>query len=133
MGARRPNPRLVKTHRTYSVEEIARLFDVHKNTVRIWLKDGLSAIDEHRPTLVLGEELARFLQERRKNAKQSCGPGRIYCVACRAPKSPAGGMADCIVMNTTGGNLCGICPDCERLIYRRVNLARIDAVRGQLE
>ncbi len=31
------------------------------------------------------------------------------------------------------GNLCGICPDCDRLIYRRVNLAKIDAVRGELE
>ena len=34
MGYRHPNPRLVKGHRNYSVEEIARLFALHKNTVR---------------------------------------------------------------------------------------------------
>jgi hypothetical protein len=133
MGYRHPNPRLVKVHRNYSVEEIARLFDIHKNTVRNWLKQGLAAIDDQRPMLILGSELSRFLHERRQQTKQSCGPGRIYCIACRAPKSPAGNMAECIQMSLNSGNLRGICPDCDRLIYRRVNLAKIDVVRGDLE
>ena len=133
MGARHPNPRLVKIHWNYSVEDIARLFDVHKNTVRSWLKQGLAAIDDRRPILILGQELSRFLRERRQKAKKTCGPGRIYCIACRAPKVPAGKMADCSPTSALAGNLCGICPDCHRLIYRRVNLAKIDAVRGELE
>jgi Helix-turn-helix domain len=133
MGYRHPNPRLVKVHRNYSVEDIVRLFGLHKNTVRSWLKQGLAAIDDRRPTLILGRELVRFLQERRQRAKQSCGPGRIYCIACRAPKAPAGKMAECTSTGPLAGNLCGICPDCDRLIYRRVNLAKLDAVRGDLE
>jgi hypothetical protein len=133
MGYSCPNPRLVKVHRNYSVEDIARLFGKHKNTVRNSLKQGLPTIDERRPTLILGGELARFLQERRQKAKQSCGPGRIYCIACRTPKVPAGKMAECTPTGPTAGSLCGICPDCNRLIYRRVNLAKIDAIRGELE
>jgi hypothetical protein len=133
MGSRHPNPRLVKIHRNYSAEEIARLFGVHKNTVRSWLKQDLAAIDDRRPILILGRELRRFLQERRQRIKQSCGPGRIYCIACRAPKVPAGKIAECIPTGPLVGNLCGICPDCDRLIYRRVNLAKIEAVRGELE
>jgi hypothetical protein len=133
MGSRRPNPRLVKIHRNYSVEDIARLFKIHKNTVRSWLKQGLAAIDDRRPTLILGRELSCFLHERRAKAKQTCGPGRIFCIACRAPKVPAGKMADCTPASPSTGSLCGICPDCHRLIYRRVNLAKIDAVRGDLE
>jgi hypothetical protein len=133
MGARHPNTRLVKVHRNYSVEDIARLFGIHKNTVRSWLKQGLAAIDDRRPTLILGRELGRFLQGRRQRGKQSCGPGSIYCIACRAPKVPAGKMAECTPTGPLAGNLCGICPDCDRLIYRRVNLAKIDAVRGELE
>jgi hypothetical protein len=132
MGYRHPNPRLVKLHRNYSVEDIARLFGMHKNTVRNWLKQGLPAIDDRRPTLILGQDLSRFLQERRQKAKQACGPGRIYCIACRAPKDPAGQMAECIPTGPHVGNLRGICPDCDRLVYRRVNLAKIDAVRGDL-
>ena len=133
MGSRHPNPRLVKIHRNYSVEDIARLFGIHKNTVRSWLKQGLAAIDDPRPTLILGRELFRFLHERRQKGKHSCGPGRIFCIACRARQVPAGNMAECIPASALAGNLCGICPDCDRLIYRRVNLTKIDAVRGELE
>jgi len=133
MGVRHPNPRLVKIHRNYSVDDIARLFGLHKNTVRNWLKQGLPTIDDRRPILVLGQELSRFLHERRQKAKQSCGPGRLYCIACRAPKVPAGKMAECTPTGPLAGSLCGICPDCDRLIYRRVNLTKIDAVRGDLE
>ncbi len=115
------------------MEDIARLFGIHKNTVRSWLNQGLTAIDDRRPKLILGRELLRFLQERRHRAKQSCGAGRIYCIACRAPKVPAGKIAECTPTGPLAGNLCGICPDCERLIYRRVNLPKIDAVRGELE
>jgi hypothetical protein len=35
--SRYPNYRLVKIHRNYTVEEIARLLKVHKNTVRGWI------------------------------------------------------------------------------------------------
>ena len=96
MGYRHPNPRLAKIHRSYSVEECRALFTVHKNTVRNWLRQGLEPIDGQRPTVIRGDELRRFLTERRARAKQTCGPGRIYCLPCRAPKVPAGKMAECI-------------------------------------
>ena len=108
MGSRRPNFRLVKTHRNYSVEDISRLLGVHKNTVRNWLKEGLAPIDDRRPLLVLGHELARFLQERRQKAKQACGPGRIYCVACRMPKVPALNMAEYVPGGQPARHLSGL-------------------------
>jgi hypothetical protein len=117
----------------YSVEEMAELFNVHKNTIRNWLKLGLEAIDGQRPALVRGEEIRRFLTDRRARVKQVCGPGRIYCLPCRAPKVPAGKMADCVVISDTTGTLCGICPDCGRMIYRMVNPLKIAAVRGDLD
>jgi helix-turn-helix protein len=133
MGYRHPNPRLAKIHRSYSVEDVSRLFGIHKNTVRNWLKQGLDPIDDQRPTLVRGQELARFLIERRARSKQTCGPGRIYCLPCRAPKIPAGKFADCNPASSTTGSLQGICPDCDRIIYRRVNPQKLDTVRGDLE
>jgi hypothetical protein len=133
MGARHPNPRLAKVHRSYSVEEVARLLRVHKNTIRSWFKQGLEAIDGQRPTVARGEEIRRFLAERRARAKQACGPGRIYCLPCRSPKVPAGKMAECIRTGDTTGSLQGICPDCNRMIYRRVNPRKLDTVRGDLD
>ena len=133
MGFRHPNPRLAKIHRSYSVDEIARLFTVHKNTVRSWLKLGLRAIDGLRPTVVRGEEIKRFLTKRRSRARQACGPGRIFCLPCRAPKVPAGLMAECVVDSDAAGTLQGICPDCDRMIYRRVNPTKLAAFRGDLD
>jgi hypothetical protein len=133
MGYRHPNPRLAKIHRSYSVEDVSRLFRIHKNTVRIWLQQGLEPIDDQRPTLIRGFELRRFLTDRRLHAKQICGPGRIYCLPCRAPKEPAGKMAEYVAAGETTGTLCGICPDCGRMIYRRVNPQKLDAVRGNLD
>jgi Helix-turn-helix domain len=133
MGSRHPNPRLAKIHRNYSVEDVSRLFSIHKNTVRNWLREGLKPIDDQRPTLIQGSELRRFLTERRARSKQTSGPGRLYCLPCRAPKVPAGKIADCIQTSDTSGTLQGICPECNRMIYRRVNPQKLNGVRGDLE
>lgn len=132
-GKRHPNPRLAKLHRTYTVEEIATLYSVHRNTVRQWIKRGLPTCDDKRPTLVLGRDLAAFLQAQRTKNKRPCKPGEIYCVRCRAAKFPAGGMADYAAVTGTSGNLIGMCPTCEAMMYRRVNLAKLGQIRGQLD
>jgi hypothetical protein len=124
MGKRHPNPRLVKTHRSYTVEELARLLSVHKNTVRRWQGDGLRAIDKKRPAVFDGETIRSFLQSRREKGKRPCPQGHLYCLRCRSPKEPAGDMLDYIAISATSGNLQGICPTCHGLMHRRVNPAK---------
>jgi hypothetical protein len=113
MASRQPNYRLVKIHRNYVVEEIATLLIVHRNTVREWIKRGLPTTDSRRPLLIRGCDLAAFLLARRAKSKQPCRPGEIYCVRCRVPRAPAGGMTDYVPLAGTFGNLIGICPDCK--------------------
>ncbi len=133
MRKRHPNHRLVKIHRNYTVEDIANLFGIHKNTVRNWVKDGLATIDEKRPMLILGLELEAFIKERRAKNKQSCKPGQLYCVRCRVPKFPAEDMADYEPVTEKFGNLIAICPECDSIINRRVSLARIGEVCGNID
>lgn len=133
MRNRRPNHRLVKIHRNYTVEEVARLFGTHKNTVRAWVKAGLPACDSKRPTLILGRELAAYLQARRTKNKRPCKAGEVYCVRCREPKHPAGNIAEYQPITTILGNIAGICPDCEGMIYRRASLAKLALVQGKLD
>jgi Helix-turn-helix domain len=132
MGKRHPNYRHVKVHRNYTVEEAANLFGIHKNTVREWLKCGLPALDDKRPKLILGQELAAFLQTRRIKNKQTCQPGQMYCVRCRAPKMAAGDMAEYQPRTEKLGMLKAICPDCHSMINRHVSLAKLGHVRGKL-
>lgn len=104
MLARRINPRLIKLHRPYSVEEAARALGVHKNSVRGWIKDSLPTVDHSRPLLILGQELRAYLEGKRKSAKQPCPPGTLYCFKCRQPRPPAMGMVEATRQNATTGN-----------------------------
>ncbi len=133
MRKRRPNHRLVKIHRSYTVEEAARLLGTHKNTVRTWMKAELPTCDSKRPALILGRDLAAYLQARRIKNKRPCKPGEIYCVRCRAPKLPAGEMAEYQPITENLGNLMGICPDCDGMIYRRASLAKLPHILGKLD
>mgnify|MGYP001125755299 CR=1 FL=1 len=132
MGIRNPNHRLVKIHRTYMVDEIAKLFGIHRNTVRDWLLKGLTTVDQRRPLLVHGQVLVDFLKSRRAAKKRPCRPGEIYCVGCREPRSPAGRYAVYQALTPTNGSLVGICPACGSRMFRRVNLAKLAHVAGHL-
>jgi len=133
MSKRHPNPRLAKIHRNYTVEEVAVMFGVHRNTVREWVKRGLPTNDGRRPMLILGRDLVAFIRARRAKNKRTCQPGELYCFGCRAPKAAAGDMADYQPLTATLGNLIAMCADCETIMYRRVSLAKLEQVRGKLD
>ncbi len=132
MPATRPNPRLAKIHRSYTVEEIAKLFGVHRNTVRAWISRGLPTIDQRRPVLVLGSHLADFLTARRAMNKRPCGLGEIYCLRCREPRVPAGGAVLYRPLTPMQGNLVGQCGCCGAGLNRRVSLAKLPLIQGVL-
>ena len=133
MKKRLHNPNLAKIHRSYTVEEVASLYEVFKGTVRNWVKAGLLVLDDKRPMLILGSDLAAFHQAKRTKNKQKCLPGEMYCVRCRAPKSPALGMADYKPITGTMGNLIAICPACNSIMNRRASLAKLEQVRGKMD
>jgi hypothetical protein len=130
---RNVNHRLVKIHRSYTVEDIAGLLGTHENTVRRWINAGLQTIDDRRPTLILGNQLTTFLQARRAARKRPCRPGEIYCVRCHAAKFPAAGMAECRSINEKIANLSAICPDCNSMMYRCVSIAKLGEIRGEMD
>ena len=129
----RADPRRAKIHRSYNVAQIARLYGIHRNTVRHWLKDGLRAIDGVYPALILGVELRRFLAETRSSRKRPTATGHIYCMRCREAVRPALRLVDYTPRTSTNGNLEGICPRCEAMLNRCVRLADLPVVTAGLE
>ena len=132
MAKPRANPRLAKIHRNYTVEEIATLFGVHRNTVRQWIKAGLLVVDQRRPVLVLGAALADYLRIRRTVNKRPCRSGEIYCLRCREPRVPAGTDVRYHPLTPTQGNLVGICSSCSTGLFRRVSAANLGQFEGVL-
>ncbi len=133
MPVRRVNPNRVKLHRSYSVDELARALDVHKNTVRNWQATGLEAIDKGRPILFQGATVRAFLAKRSASRKRPCSPGTIYCFKCGQPRAPAMGMVEVTRQTATKGNLCAICEVCGTMMFRHIRLAAIPAIMPNLD
>ena len=125
MAKRHQNPRLAKKNRSYEVNEIADLYGAHKNTVLNWIKQGLPTLDIKRPLMILGTDLNAFHAKRRAKNKHPCKPNEIYCMKCKIPKEPAVGMVEYKPVNEKTGNIIGICPACETLMYRRISIVKI--------
>ena len=132
-GIRRPNAKRAKIHRNYTVEEAAATLGVHVQTVRRWNKQGLPVVEGRGPTLFLGRALREFLEARSAARKNPSGPGEMFCVRCRAPRRPEGGIVDYWPKTPTYGELEGICPSCSGMIYRRVSRARLAECAGSLD
>ena len=90
---KRITPNLAKIHRGYLVSEVAEVFGVHKNTVRAWLRDGLPVCDDQHPMLILGRDLKAYLQSKQRQRKRPCKVDEMYCLKCRAPKTPMGNLS----------------------------------------
>lgn len=127
------NPNLAKLHRNYTVEEVASVFGVHKNSVRAWIKAGLPVCDAKRPVLILGMDLRDYLRGKRSERKRRCGDDQLYCLRCRETRSPAEGMVDYIPMTAATGRLNALCPVCTAVMNRYVGAKGLDQIRVKLD
>jgi hypothetical protein len=116
------DPRRIKIHRCYTVEQLARALSCHKNAVWLWLKDGLESLgDGKRPIMIHGSVARRFLEERRKVRKRRCKPNELYCFRCREPRQPQAALATFEPSTASAGRLVGMCSDCGTRMFKRVS------------
>jgi Helix-turn-helix domain len=120
------NPNLVKIHRSYTIEEAGEIFGIHKNTVSQWLKNGLPFMSHQKPYLILGVELKRFLQNRRKLKKHKCNVDEMYCLRCKKPSTPAENFVEYLPQTNKSGRLIGLCSCCECIIQKIVSLHKLE-------
>jgi hypothetical protein len=128
MASRRVNPYRVKCNRSYTTSELADLLDVHKNTVRHWMRVGLIPIDDGRPMLFHGNTVRDYLIRRNAGRKRPCPPGTFYCFRCREPRKPALGMVEYVESKSGNGNLRALCEACGTVMHRRARHSGLAAV-----
>jgi len=109
---KRINPRKVKIHQSYTVEEAALLLGRSIPTVRSWIKKGLPVMCGQIPHLILGADLREYLDKSQKSSKRPLAPNQLYCLKCRKPQAPYGALVDYIPISDARGRLEGLCPTC---------------------
>ncbi|MBN8543660.1 MAG: helix-turn-helix domain-containing protein [Alphaproteobacteria bacterium] len=112
------NTRLIRKQNTYTVNEIAERFLIHKNAVRNWLKEGLPTIDDKRPLMIHGSDLAAFLDARQKRRKRPCAVDEFYCCKCRTPRQVWERVVDLTQLKKGEWLARGICVVCESKTQR---------------
>ena len=121
MSTRRRNPNLAKVNRNYTFEELAGVFEVHKNTVAAWVKNGLPCLKDQRPFLILGVDARDYLQKQRGAKKQKCKSNELFCMRCKAPTQPAENFVEYLPISLTKGRLVGFCSRCECVVNKFVS------------
>jgi len=118
---RRADWRRIKSKYSYTIEEAARALNLHRNTVRNWVRrGGLTAMTGSRPHLILGSVLIEFLKTRRLALKRKCGLGELYCLKCRVPRKPIAELIEHRPMASGRTRIVAICSICETLMHRFV-------------
>ncbi len=72
----------------YSAEDLATHFGVHIQTVREWVRKGLSPIDNNKPALFMGAAVIQFINALNDQRKIATAFNEFYCVSCHHAHTP---------------------------------------------
>ncbi|RMA40991.1 helix-turn-helix domain-containing protein [Rhodophyticola porphyridii] len=114
----------IKSLRCYTIPEAAGVTGVSDRTIRAWIKQGLTAMSDERPTLVRGDALISYIQRQRQGRKSRLSPDEFYCLKCRAARKPAGGLVDC-ELDGTRAKLSAICETCDTIMHKPIAHERV--------
>ena len=125
------NVNRVRKNLCYSVFDICRLLEVHKNTVREWIRKGLPTLDQQRPLMIHGQDLKTILNQRPQSQKRKCKANEFYCLKCKCPRTSMGNLVDVEKRNEKMMMLKGLCSVCETSVFKlqaQKNIQKVAAV-----
>ena len=120
---RRINPRAVKMHRNYRIDQLADAVGVTIGTVRNWCRQGLPCLTDKKPFLIRGRDFKAFYDERQKRAKHPLGRFEVFCLRCQRPRTPLAGLVDHEQMDAARTRIMALCPTCEAMSQRIIRIA----------
>lgn len=126
---RRYNTRRISRNKSYSIQEIAELFNLHKHSVLLWIKSGLKKIDDSKPYLIYGADLIHFLDNKQKKRKHKCKPNELFCFKCKCPRLPKSGSVQITARNVYRLKISAKCEICNTKMFKDASVQR----RSELE
>lgn len=119
--AKRVSTRNIKKHRLYGYDEAGAALGVTAHTVRAWRSSGLDVMKAQTPHYILGAELIRYVGDKQSKRSAKMALDQMYCLRCKAPKSPLWALVDYVPITNTRGRLTGPCEGCEGDLQRFVS------------
>lgn len=86
MASRIYSLQLIKYWYCYTIEEICTLYkcyDLHPQTVRRWIRDGLKITDSGKPVLIYGNDLSIFLAKMNERNRCQTAFDEMFCMSCK--------------------------------------------------
>ena len=119
---RRSDKRKVRIKKTYSMEEIAILFEKTEGTVLTWIADGLPKIDALEPPLVYGWELKQWHEEWWDRRRKKCAANEFYCCHCQDVRPAEPGTITFSVRVADGIRGVAVCSVCGTSVVRNFSV-----------
>jgi hypothetical protein len=127
---KRHNVRLINKHNSYSVAEIALLLKITPHTIGRWIALGkLETIDEKRPYLVHGHQLAKCCTLLNSRFDVTCGQGEFFCLKCRSGRRPRGDTAVLIPLSNNRQKLISNCHECGTQMHTALSVEKLNILR----
>lgn len=117
-----------KIHFVYTVKDLMVLYDVERNTVSNWVKEGLKTSDGFVPYVFSGREVKRFHDARRITTKAPMRLGEFNCFKCKRRVLPKPKSLTCYIPGVARFGLRGECSNCDGVVTKIVNESDCDKI-----
>jgi hypothetical protein len=102
------DPRRVSQHRSYTIKELSDLIGMSEKTCLRWIEQGLAIVPgSHKPILVLGSEMKKFIRNKSSRAKIKLKRHEFCCFTCKLPRRAKRGSIS--VLENMKKGLCSVC------------------------
>lgn len=104
------------------------LYDVTRNTVSNWVKDGLRPSDDATPYVFCGAEVKRFHDAKRIARNTRLRIGEFKCFGCKGRAFPNSDSIEKLPLENGGFNLRARCSVCRNTVNKRLNETDCDRI-----
>lgn len=116
----------------YDIEEICSLYkdcELHPQTVRQWIKNGLPVIDSGKPALVYGSRLTQYLGKLNQSHKCKTAFYEMFCMKCKDAKTPSQRRIT-LHQDNKSVKAKGRCPVCKTIMNKNYKMDDIPRLRS---
>ena len=115
----------------YCTDDICAVFadkNLHPQSVRQWIKNGLKTVDNSKPALIHGNTIITFLKK--QNTKNKCVTAfdELFCMACKDAR-PIFQNKIAVTQKAHLLAVCGLCRTCKTKMFQNYKLADFSNLR----